>query len=62
MSMCTDIVVTQVLCNLTVTGFMVLFCGGNLAKLGQSFSLVFLHWPYCQGFDMWFAASRMAAS
>lgn len=41
MSKCTDTVVTQVLCNLAVTDFLVLFWGGNLARLRQSFSSVF---------------------
>lgn len=45
MSKCTDTVITQVLWNLAVSGFLVLFWGGNLAKLRQSFSLVFFHWP-----------------
>lgn len=36
MSRCTDTVVTQVLCNLTVRGFLMLLCSCNLAKFRQS--------------------------
>jgi len=36
MSRCTDIVVTWVLCNLIVIGFLMLFCSWNLAPMEPS--------------------------
>ena len=58
MSRCTDIVVTWVLCNLIVIGFLMLFCSWNLAGLRQSVPpSVDFNWPYCQEFGVWLTAS-----
>lgn len=57
MSRCTDTVVTQILCNLTVRGFLMLLCSCNLAKFRQSIPpSVGFSWLYCQEFGMWLTA------